>query len=121
MCRFVNRFSNASAKAATLPEVTRPLRLQVADGVYHLTARGNERKAIYRDAADRMRFLEILRDTLERLHWRCLGYCLMTNHYYLLVRTLDPNLSRGMRDLNGVYAQGFNRRYGRDGHLFQGR
>jgi len=101
--------------------VTRPLRLQVADGVYLVTARGNERKSIYRDAADRERFLEILAETLERLSWRCLSYCLMSNHYHLLVRTPEPNLSRGMRDLNGVYAQWFNRRHRRDGHLFQGR
>lgn len=106
---------------ATLDKVARPLRLQVADGIYHVTARGNERRAIYRDAADRRRFLEILAETLERFNWRCLGYCLMSNHYHLLARTLEPNLSRGMRDLNGVYAQWFNRRYGRDGHLFQGR
>lgn len=101
--------------------MARPLRLQVADGVYHLTARGNERKPIYRDVADKQRFLEILRDTLERFAWHCLSYCLMSNHYHLLVRTPQPNLARGMRDLNGVYAQSFNRRYGRDGHLFQGR
>ena len=101
--------------------MARPLRLQVADGIYHLTARGNERRSIYRDAADRQRFLEILEEALERFAWRCLSYCLMSNHYHLLVRTAQPNLSRGMRDLNGVYAQAFNRRHGRDGHLFQGR
>jgi putative transposase len=101
--------------------MARPLRLEVEDGIYHLTSRGNERKAIYRDANDRQRFLEILRATLERFRWCCLGYCLMTNHYHLLVRTPQPNLARGMRDLNGIYAQAFNRRHGRDGHLFQGR
>ncbi len=85
--------------------MARPLRLQVADGNYHFTARGNERKAIYRDATDKERFLEILDGTLERFAWRCLTYCLMTNHYHLLVRTPQPNLARGMRDLNGVYAQ----------------
>jgi REP element-mobilizing transposase RayT len=101
--------------------VARPLRLEVEDGIYHVTARGNERKAIYRDMTDRERFLEVLARTLERFRWSCLAYCLMTNHYHLLVRTLGRNLSRGMRDLNGIYAQAFNRRYGRDGHLFQGR
>lgn len=101
--------------------MARPLRLQVADGVYHLTARGNERKAIYRDEGDKETFLEILAETLERFAWRLLSYCLMSNHYHLLVRTPQPNLARGMRDLNGVYAQAFNRRHGRDGHLFQGR
>jgi REP element-mobilizing transposase RayT len=101
--------------------VARPLRLQVADGIYHVTARGNERKSIYRDATDRQRCLEILAAAHERFRWRCLSYCLMSNHYHLLVRTLEPNLSRGMRDLNGVYAQFFNRRHERVGHLFQGR
>lgn len=100
--------------------MARPLRVEVANGLYHLIARGNERKAIYRDTADRNCFLEILRATVERFRWRCLAYCLMTNHYHLLVRTPEPNLARGMRDLNGVYAQAFNRRHGRDGHLFQG-
>ena len=101
--------------------MARPLRLEVEDGIYHVTARGNERKAIYRGAADREHFLEILRGTLERFSWRCLSYCLMTNHYHLLVRTPHPSLARGMRDLNGIYAQAFNRRHGRCGHLFQGR
>ena len=101
--------------------MARPLRLEVEDGVYHLTARGNERRPIYRDSADCERFLEILGGTIERFGWRCLCYCLMTNHYHLLVRTPAPNLSRGMRDLNGLYAQAFNRRHGRVGHLFQGR
>ena len=101
--------------------MARPPRLQVADGIYHLTARGNERRALYRDAADRERFLEILAETLERCNWHCLSYCLMSNHYHLLVRTLEPTLSRGMRDLNGMYAQCCNRRHGRDGHLMQGR
>lgn len=90
--------------------VARPLRLEVADGVYHLTARGNERRAIYRDDSDRRCFLGTLEQTIERFGWRCLSYCLMTNHYHLLVRTPEPNLARGMRDLNGVYAQSFNRR-----------
>lgn len=101
--------------------MTRPLRLEVANGVYHVTARGNERRAIYRDDRDRLTFLEALRGTCARFRWCCLGYCLMSNHYHLLVRTPEPNLARGMRDLNGIYAQAFNRRHGRVGHLFQGR
>ena len=71
--------------------------------------------------ADRGRFLEILGLVAERYEWRVLAYCLMTNHYHLLVQTPKANLARGMRQLNGVYAQSFNRRYRRDGHLFQGR
>jgi putative transposase len=105
----------------TLVGVARPLRLEIPDGVYHVFARGNERRAIYRDDSDRERFLEVVSRACERFGWRVLSYCLMTNHYHLLVRTPDANLARGMRDLNGVYAQRFNRRHGRDGHLFQGR
>ncbi|HXG76920.1 MAG TPA: transposase [Gaiellaceae bacterium] len=101
--------------------MARPLRLEVAGGIYHLTARGNERRAIFRDANDRARFLDVLGATCGRFRWSCLAYCLMTNHYHLLVRTREPNLARGMRDLNGVYAQAFNRRHRRVGHLFQGR
>ncbi|MGH3111478.1 MAG: transposase [Gaiellaceae bacterium] len=101
--------------------MVRPLRLEVEDGIYHVTARGNERKAIYRDHNDRQRFLEVLTRTLERFRWLCLAYCLMSNHSHLLVRTRQPNLARGMRDLNGIYAQEFNRRHHRVGHLFQGR
>lgn len=101
--------------------MARPLRLEVADGIYHLLARGNERRAIYREESDRRFFLELLATTCERFRWCCLAYCLMTNHYHLLVRTPEPNLARGMRDLNGRYAQAFNRRHHRVGHLFQGR
>jgi hypothetical protein len=74
--------------------VTRPLRVQVVNGVYHVTARGNERKPIYRDDTDRQRFLEVVTATLERFGWRCLCYCLMGNHYHLLARTPQPNLCR---------------------------
>jgi len=101
--------------------MARAPRIEVENGLYHLDARGNERKPIYRDAVDRKRFLEILELISERYGWRVLVYCLMTNHYHLLVQTPRPNLACGMRQLNGVHAQAFNRRYGRDGHLFQGR
>jgi putative transposase len=120
-CQFLDEAGRAHAAIATVTQVARPLRLEVADGVYHLVARGNERRAIYRDESDRGRFLGLLSATCERFRWHCLGYCLMTNHYHLLVRTPEPNLSRGMRNLNGIYAQAFNRRYERVGHLFQGR
>lgn len=101
--------------------MARPPRLQILDGIYHLTARGNERAAIFRDDADRSDFLELVADVRERYHWRIFSYCLMSNHYHLLAQTPEPNLARGMRQLNGVYAQSFNRRHGRVGHLLQGR
>ena len=101
--------------------MSRAPRIEVADGVYHVVARGNERKALFKDTVDRERFLEILELTIRRFRWQLLAYCLMTNHYHALVQTPEPNLARGMRQLNGAYAQTFNRRHGRDGHLFQGR
>jgi putative transposase len=101
--------------------MARPLRLPVADGVYHVVARGNAKQRIYLDSRDFRTFAGILRDVLSRFEWRCLTYCLMPNHYHLVLRTLRANLSRGMRQINGVYAQRFNRRHDRCGHLFQGR
>jgi REP element-mobilizing transposase RayT len=101
--------------------MSRPLRLQVAGGVYHVISRGNERQEIFRDDGDRRRFLATLRSVVERLNILCHSYCLMGNHYHLLVETPDTNLSFAIRQLNGVYAQSFNRRHDRVGHLFQGR
>jgi REP element-mobilizing transposase RayT len=101
--------------------VARPLRIEVPDGIYHLTARGSERAAIFRDDTDRRVFLELVADLRERYFWRVLVYCLMGNHYHLLAQTPAPNLAQGMRQLNGVYAQAFNRRHDRAGHLLEGR
>ena len=103
--------------------MARPLRLEFADALYHVTARGNERRAIFLGDldADRTLFLSTLAQTVERFDWVCHAYCLMTNHYHLLIETPDANLSKGMRQLNGVYTQHVNRSHGRVGHLFQGR
>lgn len=101
--------------------MSRPLRIELAGGYYHVTSRGNEQKAIYTDAIDRWRFLRILSSVRERYCWRCLAWCLMDNHYHLVVQTMEPTLSAGKRQLNGLYAQRFNRRHRRVGHLFQGR
>ena len=101
--------------------MARPLRLTYPGAVYHVTARGNARQAIYRDDADRQAFLSVLADVVMRYHWRCHAYCLMNNHYHLLIETPQGNLSIGMRQLNGVYTQRFNRRHRRGGHVFQGR
>ncbi len=101
--------------------MARSLRIEYPGALYHLTARGNRREAIYLDDADRHAFLEILGDVIEHFGWLCHGYCLMDNHYHLLIETPEANLSRGMRQLNGVYTQRFNRSHGRVGHVFQGR
>lgn len=101
--------------------MARPLRIQFPGALYHLTARGNRRESIFLDDADRHAFLRLLGETRERLGWRCYAYCLMTNHFHLVVETPEANLARGMRQLNGVYTQKFNRRHERVGHLFEGR
>jgi putative transposase len=99
----------------------RPLRLQAAGAIFHITSRGNRRQRIYLDPRDYERFLDILGIVVVRCHWRVHAYCLMPNHFHLLVETTEPNLSAGMQYLNGVYAQYFNRRHDCGGHLFQGR
>jgi putative transposase len=101
--------------------VSRPLRIEHAGAFWHVTARGNERRAIFREDADRREFLDVLAQVVTLFRWRLHAYVLMGNHYHLLLETPEPTLSRGMRHLNGTYTQRFNRRYGRVGHLFQGR
>lgn len=101
--------------------MARPLRIEFPGALYHVTARGNARQDIYLDARDSWRFLDLLGTVCTRYEWRCFAYCLMTNHYHLVVETAQPNLSAGMRQLNGRYSQAFNYRHQREGHLFQGR
>jgi len=101
--------------------MARPLRLEFPGALYHLTSRGDGQEAIYRDDEDRGTCLEVLANTVRRFHWRAHAYCLMGNHYHLLVETEDANLAQGMRHFNGVYTQRCNRRHGRSGHVFQGR
>ncbi|GGO80945.1 hypothetical protein GCM10011348_18810 [Marinobacterium nitratireducens] len=101
--------------------MARPLRLEFAGALYHVTSRGNRREAIYESDDDRRLFLGVLDDVCETFNWICHAYCLMGNHYHLLIETPEGNLCHGMRQLNGVYTQSFNRRHGRVGHLLQGR
>ncbi len=101
--------------------MARPIRLEFGGALYHVTARGDRREAIYEDDVDRMQFLDVLGDVVGRFNWRCHAYCLMSNHYHVVIETPDANLSRGMRQLNGVFTQWSNRRHRRTGHLFQGR
>jgi REP element-mobilizing transposase RayT len=101
--------------------MARPLRIEFAGALYHVTARGNAQADIYGDDADRLQFLALLHHTVERYDWYCHAYCLMDNHYHLLIETNTPTLSRGMKFLNGTYTQYFNRRHQRVGHVFQGR
>lgn len=101
--------------------MARPLRIEFPGGLYHVTSRGNSREAIYLEDGDKELFLGVLVDVRNRFNWRVHAYCLMGNHYHLLIETQDGNLSKGMRQLNGVYSQSFNRIHGRVGHVFQGR
>lgn len=101
--------------------MSRPLRLEFPGALYHVTARGNARGSIVVDDEDRRRFLSVLAECVARFRWLCHAYCLMDNHYHVLIETPTANLSLGMRQLNGVYTQRFNRRHARVGHLFQGR
>ena len=101
--------------------MARPLRIEFAGALYHLTARGNARQDIFEGDGDRQMFLEYLARVCDRHQWLCHAYCLMSNHYHLLVETGSPTLSKGMKYLNGVYTQYYNRKHARVGHLFQGR
>src|SRR3989338_752543 len=101
--------------------MARPLRIEFPGAFYHVTSRGDRQEAIYEDNEDRRSYLGILGDVVERFNWLCYTYCLMENHYHLVIETLEGNLSKGMRHLNGVYTQVSNRRHNRVGHLFQGR
>lgn len=101
--------------------MARPLRIEYPGAVYHVTSRGNRRDGIYLDDPDRRSFLGLLAQALGRFRARCCAYCLMGNHYHLVLETPEGNLSGIMRQLNGVYTQEFNRKYGKCGHLFQGR
>jgi putative transposase len=101
--------------------MARPHREQIAGGTFHVTSRGNRRQTIYHDDDDRRQFL-VLRDRVVRLcGWRVLAYCLMTNHFHLLIETPAQNLSAGMHRLNSSYAKYFNERHSVDGHLFDRR
>ena len=100
--------------------MARPLRLEFPGALYHVTARGNARQAIVLDDRDRVVFLVCLGDVVLRFAWICHAYCLMDNHYHLLIQTPEANVSRGMRQLNGVFTQRMNRRHGRVGICFKG-
>jgi len=101
--------------------MARPLRIEFEGAVYHVTSRGNAREDIFLSDTDREMFLKTLAYVGDRFGWICHAYCLMGNHYHLMIETPQANLSRGMRQLNGIYTQRFNREHHRVGHVFQGR
>jgi putative transposase len=101
--------------------VPRLLRDQVEGGIYHLVTRGVRKLPIFTDDRDRDRFLGLLQITADRYAWQIHAYCLMTNHFHLLVTTQDANVSAGMQYLNGRYCQWFNWRHGYEGHVVEKR
>ena len=100
--------------------MARALRIQFPVAVYHATSRGDWLKAIFLDGADRRRFLELLAQAMDRFDGVVMAYCLMANHYHLVLHTRQANISRLMRHVNAVYSQVFNRRHCVVGHVFQG-
>src|SRR5205807_2200136 len=95
-------------------------RIQVAGATYHITSRGNDRAPLYRDEPDYVAFERMLAKVCPTFEWGCHGFCLMPNHYHLMVETPDANLATGMQVLNLSYARWFNWRHGCVGHVFQG-
>ncbi|WP_321370435.1 transposase [uncultured Desulfuromusa sp.] len=101
--------------------MARALRIQYPGAYYHVTSRGNERKDIYKSRRDREKFLSYLESATDRYGALIHGYCLMSNHYHLLLETPEGNLSQIMRHINGAYTTYYNVKRKRSGHLFQGR
>jgi len=99
----------------------RRLRSELPDGMFHVTSRGVARAPIVRDTHDYIALRAQLREVIRKFAWNVYAYCLMPNHYHLVLSTEREGLSKGMHRLNGLYAQRFNRRHGRVGHLFQNR
>ena len=101
--------------------MARALRITFPGAFYHVTSRGNERKAVFKSTRDREKFLEYLDSATQRYDALIHAYCMMDNHYHLLLETPSGNLSQIMRHINGAYTTYFNVKRGRSGHLFQGR
>lgn len=101
--------------------MARQLRITYPGAFYHVTSRGNERKAVFKSVKDKEKFLEYLESASERYNAVIHIYCLMDNHYHLLLETPSGNLSRIMAHINGAYTNYFNTKRQRSGHLFQGR
>ena len=101
--------------------MSRPLRIEYPGALYHITSRGNAGNKIFEDDNDRKDFFKIIGFVITRFHWVCHAYCFMDNHYHLIIETPEGNLSKGMRQLNGIYTQKYNWRHKKTGHLLQGR
>ena len=101
--------------------MSRPLRIEFANACYHIMNRGRRGEAVFEDGDDYQSFVQLIKESVEMWNVRIAAYCLMPNHYHLLIQTPDANLSRCMRHIDGVYTQRFNRAHDCDGPLFRGR
>ena len=101
--------------------MSRPLRIEYKNAWYHVMNRGRNKDLIFRDKSDFQMFIDLLNESMEMWNFHISAYCLMSNHYHLLIQTPDANLSRGMRHINGIYTQRFNNKHNCDGSLFKGR
>ena len=111
-------YAAARSYARQMPRVDRR---EAPGALHHVTSRGALRAPIYLDDRDRERFLAIFVEIVRDTKWNCWAYCLMDNHFHLLLDTPEPNLSEGMHRLKHRYARAFNKRHSRTGHLFEGR
>jgi putative transposase len=114
----VARRGRLRLSSPTVSGVPRPLRSDLPDGIYHVITRGVAGTQIFVDDHDRRTFLVWLADVVRRFKWRWYALCLMDTHYHLVIETTRVSLSAGLKRLNGLYAQGFNERHERSGHLF---
>ena len=101
--------------------MARPLRIEYPGAIYHITSRGNERREIYLNDKNRLHFVRLLKEGSDFFRVEVIAYCLMSNHFHLLIQTKEGNLSRFMQRLNTAYTRHFNYKHNRVGHLFQGR
>lgn len=101
--------------------MSRPVRIEFPGATYHVTSKGKDGQTIFVDQEDRAVFLNVVENVVDRFGWLLHSYVLMDNHYHLVVEVPNANLSKGMRQLNGVYTQHANRRHGQEGPIFQGR
>ncbi|MBO6655666.1 MAG: transposase [Pseudomonadales bacterium] len=101
--------------------MSRPVRIEFPGAVYHVTSKGREGQVVFKDKEDRGVFLNVVENVVDRFGWLIHSYVLMDNHYHMVVECPEANLSKGMRQLNGVYTQHVNRRHEQEGPIFQGR
>ncbi len=101
--------------------MARPVRIEYSGAYYFISSKAAPGETVFKDTKDRQEFLTVLQDVVKRMHWEVFAYNLMPDSYQLFIKTPKPNLSRGMRQLNGVYTQRYNAKYETTGNIFHGR